>query len=128
MLIFNFFNTWIEFVFCDKPHIHTNITDINLVMELYDRVTWALTIYRQTIEAGVLPTVEILSQLLGCLRKPEASTTPVSIFDDKAAAFLGQSQPATSTSFDGFGIYDPRALALFEVPFLPSLHFHINTS
>lgn len=77
-------------------------------------VTWALTIYRQTIEAGVLPTVEILSQLLGCLRKPEASTTPVSIFDDKAAAFLGQSQPATSTSFDGFGIYDPRALALFE--------------
>ncbi|KAG0592741.1 hypothetical protein KC19_1G277300 [Ceratodon purpureus] len=78
--------------------------------------TWALAIYRQTIEAGALPTVETLSQLLGCLRKPEEPTKAVTSFDDRTMmAFLGQPQQAiTSTGYDGFSIYDPRALSLFE--------------
>ena len=86
-------------------------------MYLFFRATWALAIYRQTIEAGALPTVETLSQLLGCLRKPEEPTKAVTSFDDRTMmAFLGQPQQAiTSTGYDGFSIYDPRALSLFEV-------------
>lgn len=79
------------------------------------RATWALAIYRQTVEAGARPTVESLSLLLGCLRKPEKSAqTPT--FDDRSLAFLGQPRQVTPPpGFDGFGIYDPRALALVEV-------------
>lgn len=78
--------------------------------------TWALSVYRQTIEAGTPPKIETLSQLLGCLRKLETSTKALTTFDDRTImAFLGQPQVSkSSTPYDGFGIYDPRALALFE--------------
>ena len=80
--------------------------------------------YRQTIEAGALPTIETLSRLLGCLRKPEVSSEVATNFEDRTLTFFGQppppplpQPPTPTTAFDGFGIYDPRALSLFEVPF-----------
>ncbi|KAG0581110.1 hypothetical protein KC19_4G225700 [Ceratodon purpureus] len=85
-------------------------------------LTWALAIYRQTIEAGALPTIETLSRLLGCLRKPEISASTATSFEDRVLTFFGQppsphQTPAPVATFDvldGFGIYDPRALSLFE--------------
>ncbi|KAH9537900.1 hypothetical protein CY35_16G076200 [Sphagnum magellanicum] len=74
---------------------------------------WALAVYRQTLGAGIVPTVESLSQLLGCLRTPEVPEP--NYFDDRVVAFLGQSWPASPRHVvDGCGVYDPRALALFE--------------
>ncbi len=80
------------------------------------RAAWALAVYRQTRGAGIVPTVESLSQLLGCLRTPEVPEP--NYFDDRVVAFLGQSWPASPRHVvDGCGVYDPRALALFEVCF-----------
>jgi hypothetical protein len=80
------------------------------------RAAWALAVYRQTLGAGIVPTVESLSQLLGCLRTPEVPEP--NYFDDRVVAFLGQSWPASPRHVvDGCGVYDPRALALFEVCF-----------
>jgi hypothetical protein len=77
------------------------------------RAAWALAVYRQTLGAGIVPTVESLSQLLGCLRTPEVPEP--NYFDDRVVAFLGQSWPASPRHVvDGCGVYDPRALALFE--------------
>lgn len=84
-------------------------------------MTWALAIYRQTIEAGAVPTIESLSSLLGCLRKPEVSRNDPLSFEDTfnhqypTGFAQPQPPPVASTAFDGFGIYDPRALSLFEV-------------
>lgn len=83
-------------------------------------LTWALAIYRQTIEAGAVPTIESLSSLLGCLRKPEVSRNDPPSFEDTfnhqypTGFAQPQPTPVASTAFDGFGIYDPRALSLFE--------------
>ena len=108
-------------------HFHGEINFSWCNATLY-RLTWALAIYRQTMEAGALPTVETLSRLLGCLRKPEISTSTATGFEDRTLTFFGQPppppQPPAPTpsldGFDGFGIYDPRALSLFEVPFFYS--------
>lgn len=72
-------------------------------------------VYRETIEAGVMPTIEVLSQVLGCLQLPcDAS------LKDKLIENLGVSGDTSRCSnlcslIDGFGEYDPRAFSLIEV-------------
>ncbi|KAL2632785.1 hypothetical protein R1flu_004264 [Riccia fluitans] len=75
--------------------------------------TWALSVYRQTLATGVTPTIGSLSLLLGCLRKEE--TRPVkSIFDDTMYLHYDSLKDLPASILDGDGLYDPRALGLFD--------------
>ncbi|KAI5055020.1 hypothetical protein GOP47_0030165 [Adiantum capillus-veneris] len=73
--------------------------------------SWALSVYRRAVTSGVAPTMKMFSQLLGCLRLPKT-------VDDSALrnySFAKHSSCDMQPSLiDGFGVYDPRALALFE--------------
>lgn len=75
----------------------------------------ALMVYREAIFAGVAPTVEELSQVLGCLKLPHDVHLKERLIEN-----LGVSADASKGSnlcclVDGFGEYDPRAFSLLEV-------------
>ncbi|ONH92147.1 hypothetical protein PRUPE_8G158300 [Prunus persica] len=74
----------------------------------------ALMVYRKTIVAGIMPTVEVISQVLGCLQLPYDAS-----FKNRLIENLGvtaeTSRPSNLCSLiDGFGEYDPRAFSLLE--------------
>ncbi|XP_018841411.1 pentatricopeptide repeat-containing protein MRL1, chloroplastic isoform X2 [Juglans regia] len=74
----------------------------------------ALMVYRDAMVAGVMPTMEVLSQVLGCLHLPY----DVSL-QDKLIENLGVSADISRCSnlyslIDGFGEYDPRAFSVVE--------------
>lgn len=72
--------------------------------------SWALSVYRKAVASGIVPTMKMLSQLLGCLRLPRT-------VDDNVLynyVFAQHSSHKQLSLIDGFGVYDPRALALFE--------------
>ncbi|XP_057817659.1 pentatricopeptide repeat-containing protein MRL1, chloroplastic isoform X5 [Cryptomeria japonica] len=76
--------------------------------------SWALLVYRQTISAGVTPTMEALSHVLGCLRMP-LNTAGKFIYNENLGFYLGSTKRLNLCSLiDGFGIYDPRAFSLYE--------------
>lgn len=72
-------------------------------------------VYREMIASGVTPTIDILSQVLGCLQLPYDTS-----FKNRLIENLGvradTSKPSNLSSLiDGFGEYDPRAFTLLEV-------------
>ncbi|OWM80353.1 hypothetical protein CDL15_Pgr019633 [Punica granatum] len=74
----------------------------------------ALTVYRETIAAGITPTNEVVSQILGCLHFPYDIS-----LRDKIIENLGVSADTSRYSnlcslVEGFGEYDPRAFSLLE--------------
>lgn len=73
--------------------------------------SWALSVYRRAVKLSVVPTMKMFSQLLGCLRLPNT-------IDDNILynyTFAKHSSPNMQASLiEGFGVYDPRALSLFE--------------
>ncbi|KAK9136447.1 hypothetical protein Syun_015777 [Stephania yunnanensis] len=74
----------------------------------------ALTIYREMILAGVVPNMEVLSLVLGCLQFPHDSSVRA-----RFIANLGVMADASRCSnicslLDGFGEYDPRSFSLLE--------------
>lgn len=71
--------------------------------------SWALSVYRETMALGAIPTIKIFSRLLGCLRLPR--TAEGFHYSSGMSRQGGHKQPSL---IDGFGVYDPRALALFE--------------
>lgn len=70
--------------------------------------------YRETIAAGVIPTIEVFSQVLGCLQFPRDSAAKERFFQN-----LGVSVDAPRSSLysllDGFGEYDTRSFSVLEV-------------
>lgn len=74
----------------------------------------ALLVYRQTISAGVTPTIGTLSQVLGCLRMP-TNVTKENGFNESLGLNHGSpKRPKLYSLLEGFGIYDPRAFSLYE--------------
>ncbi|KAK9108735.1 hypothetical protein Sjap_016795 [Stephania japonica] len=78
------------------------------------RTSLALTIYREMILAGVVPNMEVLSLVLGCLQFPHDSSLRA-----RFIANLGVMADASRCSnicslLDGFGEYDPRSFSLLE--------------
>ncbi|KAF9623730.1 hypothetical protein IFM89_004811 [Coptis chinensis] len=74
----------------------------------------ALTVYRETIASGVLPTMEVFSSLLGCLQFPCDTSSRTRLVEN-----LGVSSDASVCSnlcslIEGFGEYDPRSFSLLE--------------
>ncbi|XP_024542518.1 pentatricopeptide repeat-containing protein MRL1, chloroplastic [Selaginella moellendorffii] len=70
-------------------------------------LSWALACFRQTLSGGAQPTLPVLSRLLACLRIPESSERA-----DTGLVF--QTSSPNKHLVEGFGVYDPRASALYE--------------
>ncbi|KAH7687016.1 Tetratricopeptide-like helical domain-containing protein [Dioscorea alata] len=73
----------------------------------------AIMAYRETIAAGVIPTIEVFSQVLGCLQFPRDTAAKERFFQN-----LGVSIDAPRSSLysllDGFGEYDTRSFSVLE--------------
>lgn len=71
--------------------------------------------YRETIAAGVIPPMEVFSQVLGCLQFPREAS-----WRNRFVETLGLTidNPKTSklvSLLDGFGEYDSRSFSILEV-------------
>ncbi|XP_073278847.1 pentatricopeptide repeat-containing protein MRL1, chloroplastic isoform X1 [Primulina huaijiensis] len=74
----------------------------------------ALMMYRETITAGVTPTMDELSQVLGCLQLPHDVSVRNRLIEN-LGVHTGISEGANIYSFiNGFGEFDPRAISLVE--------------
>lgn len=72
-------------------------------------------VYRETIVAGVAPTMDELSLVLGCLKLPHDVSVKNRLIEDLGYN-VGPSKGANVCSLiDGFAEYDPRAFSLVEV-------------
>ncbi|KAM1043805.1 hypothetical protein ACFX13_035788 [Malus domestica] len=74
----------------------------------------ALMVYRKTIVAGNVPTIEVISQVLGCLQLPYDVSFKNRLIENLGVS-ADTSRPSNLCSLiDGFGEYDPRAFSLLE--------------
>nr|XP_043623607.1 pentatricopeptide repeat-containing protein MRL1, chloroplastic [Erigeron canadensis] len=76
--------------------------------------TLVLMVYRETIRAGVVPTIEELSQVLGCLRLPQDSSLKTRLIENLGVFTETTKGSNLCSLIDGFGEYDPRAFSLLE--------------
>ncbi|PON55119.1 Tetratricopeptide-like helical domain containing protein [Parasponia andersonii] len=74
----------------------------------------ALMVYRETVAAGIIPTIDVLSQVLGCLQLPYDTSLKDRLIENLGVS-ADTSRPSNLCSLiDGFGEYDPRAFSLLE--------------
>lgn len=74
----------------------------------------ALMLYRETITAGVTPTMDELCQVLGCLQLPHDVSVRNRLIEN-LGVHTGMSEGTNIYSFmNGFGEFDPRAISLVE--------------
>lgn len=74
-----------------------------------------LMVYRETVNAGVVPSIEELSKVLGCLRLPQDSSLKARLIENLGIITETSKGSNLCSLIDGFGEYDPRAFSLFEV-------------
>lgn len=71
--------------------------------------------YRETITAGVVPTIGEISQVLGCLRLPHDVSLRNRLIESLGVSIDISKSSNLCSLIDGFGEYDPRAFSLLEV-------------
>ncbi|XP_031475638.1 pentatricopeptide repeat-containing protein MRL1, chloroplastic isoform X1 [Nymphaea colorata] len=76
--------------------------------------SWALAIYRDSISSGVVPTVEVVSQVLGCLQIPYDTSLRNRILESVELGSDVSKHSSLCSLLDGFGEYDPRSFSLLE--------------
>ncbi|XP_050363118.1 pentatricopeptide repeat-containing protein MRL1, chloroplastic [Argentina anserina] len=74
----------------------------------------ALMVYRKTIVAGATPTIEIISQVLGCLQLPYDAASKKRVIENLGVTAVTSKSSKLCSLIDGFGEYDPRAFSLLE--------------
>lgn len=74
----------------------------------------ALMVYREAVVAGVAPTVEELSQVLGCLQLPRDGSLRSRLIENLGVSSDTSKGSKLCSLVDGFGEYDPRAFSLLE--------------
>lgn len=74
----------------------------------------AIMIYRETISAGVIPSIEVFSQVLGCLQFPLDSTLRDRFIENLGINFDTSRCSNISSLLDGFGEYDTRCFSVLE--------------
>lgn len=79
------------------------------------RTSLALMVYRDTIIGGTIPTVEVVSQVLGCLRLPYDALLKKRLIENLGISADSSRRFNLCSLVDGFGEYDPRAFSLLEV-------------
>ncbi|XP_076917607.1 pentatricopeptide repeat-containing protein MRL1, chloroplastic-like [Bidens hawaiensis] len=73
-----------------------------------------LMIYRESVKAGVVPGIEELSQVLGCLRLPHDPSLKTRLIENLGIMTETSKGSNLCSLIDGFGEYDPRAFSLLE--------------
>ncbi|KAG7010874.1 Pentatricopeptide repeat-containing protein MRL1, chloroplastic [Cucurbita argyrosperma subsp. argyrosperma] len=76
--------------------------------------TQALMVYREIIEAGIVPSIEVLSQVLGCLQIPHDPALKSRLIENIGVCADSSRSSNLCSLIDGFGEYDPRAFSLLE--------------
>lgn len=76
--------------------------------------TSAIMVFRQAITAGLLPSSDVLSQVLGCLRFPHDSSLKSTFIDNMGISCDMPHHPNTYSLLEGFGEYDVRAFSILE--------------
>jgi hypothetical protein len=72
-------------------------------------------VYREAVSAGLLPSSDVLSQVLGCLRLPHGSSLKSSFIENMGISCDIPQHPNINSLFEGFGEYDIRAFSILEV-------------
>ncbi|KAK1273170.1 Pentatricopeptide repeat-containing protein [Acorus gramineus] len=86
-----------------------------LFTELENRKTsLSIMAYRETIAAGVIPTPEVYSQVLGCLKFPRDATLKNRLIENLGMNIDVSNGSNVSSLLDGFGEVDMRAFAIYE--------------
>ncbi|KAK8944396.1 Pentatricopeptide repeat-containing protein [Platanthera zijinensis] len=74
----------------------------------------AIMVYRETISSGEIPTIEVFSQVLGCLQFPLNSLLRNSFLENLGINFSASRWPNISSYLHGFGEYDARSFSVLE--------------
>ncbi|XP_066386259.1 LOW QUALITY PROTEIN: pentatricopeptide repeat-containing protein MRL1, chloroplastic-like [Miscanthus floridulus] len=74
----------------------------------------AVMVYREAVSAGLLPSSDVLSQVLGCLRLPHGSSLKSSFIENMGISCDIPQHPNINSLFEGFGEYDIRAFSILE--------------
>ncbi|KAG8644008.1 hypothetical protein MANES_11G088413v8 [Manihot esculenta] len=74
----------------------------------------ALMVYRETIAAGEKPTMDVVSQILGCLKVPGDASLKAKLVENVGVTTDSSKFSNLCSLLDGFGEYDPRAFSLLE--------------
>ncbi|KAK3157378.1 hypothetical protein QOZ80_2AG0120780 [Eleusine coracana subsp. coracana] len=85
-----------------KPQIHNKWTST------------AIRVYREAISAGLLPSSDVLSQVLGCLRLPHDRSLKNTFIENMGISCDIPQHPNVNSLFEGFGEYDIRAFSILE--------------
>lgn len=72
-------------------------------------------VYREIIEAGIVPSIEVLSQVLGCLQIPHDPALKNKLIENIGVSVDRPRSSNLCSFIHGFGEYDPRAFSLLEV-------------
>ncbi|KAK8625138.1 hypothetical protein V6N13_090016 [Hibiscus sabdariffa] len=85
-----------------RPHIKNKWTSV------------ALTVYRETINAGTVPTMEVVSKILGCLQLPRDDSLRSRLAENLEVTADPSRYSSLGSLIDGFGEYDPCAFSVLE--------------
>ncbi|OEL25926.1 Pentatricopeptide repeat-containing protein MRL1, chloroplastic [Dichanthelium oligosanthes] len=74
----------------------------------------AITVYREAVSTGLVPSSDVLSQVLGCLRLPHDNSLKSSFIENMGISCDIPHNPNINSLFEGFGEYDTRAFSIME--------------
>ncbi|XP_020088204.1 pentatricopeptide repeat-containing protein MRL1, chloroplastic [Ananas comosus] len=74
----------------------------------------AIAVYREAISASLLPTIDVISQVLGCLKFPHDSSLRNKLIENSGISFDASKSSNISSVLDGFGEYDTRSFSILE--------------
>ncbi|XP_020598336.1 pentatricopeptide repeat-containing protein MRL1, chloroplastic isoform X2 [Phalaenopsis equestris] len=74
----------------------------------------AIMVYRETISSGEIPTIEVFSQVLGCLQFPLNPLLRNSFIENMGISFDTSGCSNISSYLHGFGEYDTRSFSVLE--------------
>ncbi|XP_030523376.1 pentatricopeptide repeat-containing protein MRL1, chloroplastic isoform X2 [Rhodamnia argentea] len=74
----------------------------------------ALAVYRESISAGLIPTIEVVSEVLGCLQLPFDVSLKSKIIENLGVSADTSKYSNLCSLVEGFAEYDPRAFSLLE--------------
>ncbi|XP_025793671.1 pentatricopeptide repeat-containing protein MRL1, chloroplastic isoform X3 [Panicum hallii] len=74
----------------------------------------ATTVYRNAVSTGLVPSSDVLSQVLGCLRLPHENSLKSRFIENMGISCDIPHNPNINSLFEGFGEYDIRAFSILE--------------
>lgn len=74
----------------------------------------AIMVYREAVSTGLVPSSDVLSQVLGCLRLPHDNSLKSSFIENMGISCDIPHNPNINSLFEGFGEYDIRAFSMLE--------------